>query len=1827
MCNSSSVKRSSDVKYENSIKKKFNGCIVNTNDTMLINIKKDNNTSNSLNKFNIDNRHINYSIGRENQKLLQCNSRDLIDSDRQQQRCHGSKLLETHSMDQSGVNSINPFNYNINSDKLLFDFNELNCTESVQQTETVFHEKINRVETICIESEINHSGSEINFNHGNIIIDASSSNLVESKNRNVYCSISDLPNNNYARSQHLQMSGSVGQSSELLSDPKDSVRMMPNVTDSIPMNQHENNSVLASDDIVQGELPIDDPWKMHSDMVGKYGSILPKSLKIDTFGNDTNKKLLEYQCDLNKNNIEMCENAACTDYNSNNNSNNDNFETDTDLVKIETKNRLNGLQRSLSSEMDDCGIENVYLMKEKEKLKITIKNGLNDNANDSLSNKHDENNKKLLENNDSKQSNEHTNNIMNMICNKLMGRYCLTIDLIFNEDRGVSDSSGVELIQILHKYSDLMNIVLKMEYFDFFHRVLPLVSTAGTRITTVSFKIDTGQSLNDVDILESCLTNITQHIVNTHRFSNVGKDVSISDKNTELKHITFLHAMSEFSKGLDTTVIAEQEKEFMNENGHNSNWLCKIQNKRCINDDTTNTVMILCNIARNCGHIIFLINDINGIIDFSLLEYESLIDNSFYCVDCLLYVNNIHHNEVQQIPMAETQFAQSHRKIEYNSIAMRKIEVVGVPAQIVHFGDCLIQVLIETISSESHCKIDRLSRNNNTTIYLDEENNGKNISSTIKDMLCINSQVCQICNVLSFTFGSNITLIIKTFATTILCGFDLLMGNEYNINIINNVSVHLSAIIYFSNIKLESFVIFLAHAKSNMQSVTVAIVLCLLFYFAATMVCSFWFKFSIIGCKFIDHLKETGNKSNSIYVWILQKFNIRVLSLINYGYISIDGHIVVVFANFGSIVTHINNTIKNPSYNSNSLIISVDTTTAISNAMIMDVLVSILDFTRTMSLFCIVEFGLFVMNIVSLKINNEAVMTSIVDSLLQYKCEFVMVVLITLMEVLCVSFIMLIVLLEIYAYILDNQYSSILFNQLSIATTVSYDNSLLYQANIKIVTLQNMLSRSCAVLSNVVKILNIPLLCSILFYLLIYVFGKNDKSKFDNMCHYMMTVSSFGGNKFSPLHANINSRWDGDYFHFTDGATSGHISHNEDLDIDMIEEKAKTKRQYCNCEKIFMSIFNTLIKIIEVSTRTNQMSRQWHFQSGESICITQQLINCVDIFNVCLIFPVIDTVNFTYTVLNCLDFYEFDHFSVYLLFATILLNDISVTQTAQFVIVLYMNIADIGKQILLFLFGFDGMIGNYCLNFNVVFTQSNTDSRYVHLYYMQLILFIDNLIMRYCANIINAHVLLTIGFSTVGDAENNNVCILGKFAHLDVNEEIFQEQFHLLMGWILFISSCCMLDVTIMYSSTKIELFLIAVLLEIYQFKNIVDHDILFISLAFYEIAILSFDIIIFIFQFMVSSKMVSMLIVCLLKFVTNIEDIYIILQTLQCNYNIILSIAIVLINLTVLMLLPNLRCYAKYAVLSSECYFSRYNYRLFIREILLSTIQLSLRTEIGQSHKGYGLYSLTTAITIFSICSIYILFVVMVVMVAVCVTSTSLIILCGVSNWCICGFKFNQNMLVLARFVQQLQLLLEGWINTGDCNMFFKESMADYALFSIIFSILLVIIMCIALVSQLYIMDLCILFNFTPKRKNMYYLSKYHNIESTTMLIASIDAKVEDIKIGVEILGVWCCHNVLGESMAIVSQLQNAIHTLNLYFIKCIAVGVVHGAVQAIIVLCLAYVRQGMNNLHKKFEKNDYPERRAVITTDQLLSNMLFNNVINYLGDYKMVFVKSIIW
>ena len=54
VCNSSSVKRNSDVKCENSIKKKFNGRVVNTNDTLLINTKKDNNNSNSLNKFNID---------------------------------------------------------------------------------------------------------------------------------------------------------------------------------------------------------------------------------------------------------------------------------------------------------------------------------------------------------------------------------------------------------------------------------------------------------------------------------------------------------------------------------------------------------------------------------------------------------------------------------------------------------------------------------------------------------------------------------------------------------------------------------------------------------------------------------------------------------------------------------------------------------------------------------------------------------------------------------------------------------------------------------------------------------------------------------------------------------------------------------------------------------------------------------------------------------------------------------------------------------------------------------------------------------------------------------------------------------------------------------------------------------------------------------------------------------------------------------------------------------------------------------------------------------------------------------------------------------------------------------------------------------------------------------------------------------------------------------------------------------------------------------------------------------------------------------------------
>ena len=136
-------------------------------------------------------------------------------------------------MNQSGVNSVNTFNHNINSDS----------TESVQQTKMAFDDKINRVETICIESEINDIGGEINFNNGNIIIDASSGNLIESKNRNVYCSIGDLSNNNYARSQHLQMNGSVGQSSKLLGDPKDSVRMMPNVKDSIVTNQLENNSV------------------------------------------------------------------------------------------------------------------------------------------------------------------------------------------------------------------------------------------------------------------------------------------------------------------------------------------------------------------------------------------------------------------------------------------------------------------------------------------------------------------------------------------------------------------------------------------------------------------------------------------------------------------------------------------------------------------------------------------------------------------------------------------------------------------------------------------------------------------------------------------------------------------------------------------------------------------------------------------------------------------------------------------------------------------------------------------------------------------------------------------------------------------------------------------------------------------------------------------------------------------------------------------------------------------------------------------------------------------------------------------------------------------------------------------------------------------------------------------------------------------------------------------------------------------------------------------------------------------------------------------------
>ena len=95
-----------------------------------------------------------YSVGRENQKLLQCNSIDLADSDRQQQRCHSSKSLTINSMKQSGVNSINTFNHNINSDKLLFDLDRLNCTESLQQTKTVFHEKINRVATIRIGSEM-----------------------------------------------------------------------------------------------------------------------------------------------------------------------------------------------------------------------------------------------------------------------------------------------------------------------------------------------------------------------------------------------------------------------------------------------------------------------------------------------------------------------------------------------------------------------------------------------------------------------------------------------------------------------------------------------------------------------------------------------------------------------------------------------------------------------------------------------------------------------------------------------------------------------------------------------------------------------------------------------------------------------------------------------------------------------------------------------------------------------------------------------------------------------------------------------------------------------------------------------------------------------------------------------------------------------------------------------------------------------------------------------------------------------------------------------------------------------------------------------------------------------------------------------------------------------------------------------------------------------------------------------------------------------------------------------------------------------------------------
>ena len=223
-----------------------------------------------------------------------------------------------------------------------------------------------------------------------------------------------------------------------------------------------------------------------------------------------------------------------------------------------------------------------------------------------------------------------------------------------------------------------------------------------------------------------------------------------------------------------------------------------------------------------------------------------------------------------------------------------------------------------------------------------------------------------------------------------------------------------------------------------------------------------------------------------------------------------------------------------------------------------------------------------------------------------------------------------------------------------------------------------------------------------------------------------------------------------------------------------------------------------------------------------------------------------------------------------------------------------------------------------------------------------------------------------------------------------------------------------------------------------------------------------------------------------------------------------------------------------------------------------------------------------------------------------------------------------------------------EGLINTGDCNIFFQALKAEYVLFLIHFSSLSVSAMCIALLLKLYIMDTCILLNVTSKRKNMYCLSKFNNIKSTTMLTASLDAKLEDIKKivlslvqkMVEILAVWCCHNVLGESMAIVSKFQKALYTLNSYFIKCIAVGVVYGAVHT----CLVCVRQSLNNLHNKLEKNNCCAGGAVIISDQLSYNTLSNNVIlvlgkilspaiiviNYFclrGDYRIVFGKKISW